>query len=283
MKTWMYYNHALLPATPPNAEPDFSELQKKSTWKPDGNRALLARWTTDFDCGYETSWWHCIKDSAFDINTAKAKIRYYIKKGVENFEVKVLDACDYKEELYKVQVAAFSAYPKSYRPNVDKESFLTGISEWKEKYIVFGAFEKTDGTLQGYSLCGEHDGFVQFLVQKTNPAYEKLQINAALVNGILEHYDKRLSKDFYIVDGERNIMHETAFQGYLERYFGFRKAYCKLHIKYRRGVGIVVKMLYPFRKWIAKINIKGAKQIFGVLKMEEISRISNKKAGRLCK
>lgn len=270
MRQWHYYNHALIPNTPPHKDLDVSELADKNIWK-QRPKPLLARWTTDFDCGYETNWWYCIKDDKFDINTVKSKIRYNIKKGISNFDVKVIDPCDYKEELYNVQVAAFSAYPETYRLAVNKENFLKETSAWSEKYVVFGAFEKEDGTLQGYSLCHERDCCVGLDVQKTNPAYEKLQINAALVNEICEYYNERLSKDFYIVDGERNILHETAFQDYLERYFGFRKAYCKLHIKYRRGIGVVVRLLYPFRKLIAKMNFKTAKLVTGVLKMEEIS------------
>lgn len=127
MKTWKYYNHALLPVTAPNECPDLSELQDKNTWNYNRNKALLARWTTNFDCGYETNWWYCIKDDSFDINSVKSKIRYYIKKGIANFDVEVINACDYKVELYNVQVAAFSAYPESYRPTVDKESFLMGF------------------------------------------------------------------------------------------------------------------------------------------------------------
>lgn len=89
------------------------------------------------------------------------------------------------------------------------------------------------------------------------------------MNGILEHYNDRLSKEFYIVDGERNILHETAFQNYLEKYFGFRKAYCKLHIQYRRGVGVIVRILFPFRKLIGRMNFNKAKLVSGVLRMEE--------------
>lgn len=166
MKTWKYYNHALLPVTTPNECPDLSELQDKDTWNYNGNKALLARWTTNFDCGYETNWWYCIKDDSFNINSVKSKIRYYIKRGIANFDVKVINACDYKVELYNVQVAAFSAYPESYRPTVDKERFLNGISKWNENYIVFGAFERENGMLQGYSLCHEHDCYVELKVQK---------------------------------------------------------------------------------------------------------------------
>ena len=272
---WDYYNRALIPNTPPNTEANVFELNDKRLWK-QKPKPLLARWTTDFDCGYETSWWYCIKDDRFNIDSVKSQIRYKIKKGVSNFNVIIINPCDYKEEVLECTIKAFSAYPESYRPTITKD-YLSEILSWNEKFIVFGAFERESGTLQGYSLCKENEGYVALSVQKANPAYEKLQINAALVNGICEYYNDRLSKDFYIVDGERNVLHETAFQDYLVRYFGFRKAYCKLHIKYRHGVGMLVKMLYPFRKILAKTNVKLLKKISAVLTMEEYSRETNKK------
>lgn len=137
---------------------------------------------------------------------------------------------------------------------------------------MFGAFYRENGELQGYSVVLLNENYVKFDIQKTNPEYEKLQINAALVNGIIEHFNDRLSKDFYVVDGERNVMHETAFQDYLEKYFGFRKAFCKLNVKYRGYVKIVVKVLYPLRKIIYKMRGGLPKKIGAVLKTEEIVR-----------
>ncbi len=202
----------------------------------------------------------------------KAKRRWCIKKGIEDFEVRVINPNEYEEELYRVQAAAFSAYPKSYRPKTDRESFFKGIATWFGDFTVFGAFDRETGSLQGYSMCKENKGYIGFNVQKTNPAYEKKQINAALVYGILEHYKDRLSKECPLVDGERNILHETAFENYLARYFGFRKAYCKLHIKYRGCLGVLVHLVYPFRGLLKKANNLKARQVSAVLKMEEIIR-----------
>lgn len=49
--------------------------------------------------------------------------------------------------------------------------------------MVFGAFFRDTDELCGYSLINEHNYWAGFSVQKTNPAFEKYQINAALVNG----------------------------------------------------------------------------------------------------
>lgn len=137
--------------------------------------------------------------------------------------------------------------------------------------MVLGAFSKESDELCGYALLTEFEHYVEFNVLRVNPEMERLGINAAVVDGILEKYNDRLGKNFYINDGSRSIRHETAFQDYLEKYFGFRKAYCKLHIKYRFPVGIAVKIIYPLRNRINKESSLGS-LVSGVLQMEEINR-----------
>lgn len=103
------------------------------------------------------------------------------------------------------------------------------------------------------------------------PESEKKGINAAMVAAIVEDYNARLGKNFYINDGARSISHETNFQDYLEKYFGFRKAYCKLHIAYNPRIKWAVKVLFPFRKILRKFDEIGfIHQINSVLYMEEL-------------
>ncbi len=53
----------------------------------------------------------------------------------------------------------------------------------------------------------------------------------------------------------------------------FRQAFCKLHIVYRKDIGIIIKLIYPFRNLLMKLdNITAIHQVNGVLKMEEIAR-----------
>ena len=197
MKEWKYYNHAMIPTVAPHEEADVETIYSKDFWKENKN-ALLARWTSDFDCGYETNWWYVIKDDPFDITTLKSKRRYEINKGKKNFDVRLIDASKYAE---------------------------------------------------------------------------KLGINAAIVAGILEGYTKKGQFGKYICDGARSISHETNFQDYLEKYFGFRKAYCKLHIAYNPRVKWIVKMLFPFRKMLHRFDQIGfVHQINSVLYMEELCR-----------
>lgn len=272
---WKYYNHAMIPDGRPDQEPDLTPVENGEIWSNvhGGGTPLLARWTTDWDCGYETNWWYLIKDGSFDIEHLKSGYRYKINKGIKHFDVRLIHPCDYKEELYIVQVAAFSAYPEKYRPKVDKESFIRSIDYWGT-YDVFGAFSRENGELVGYTLISKvSTEFYDLSVQKTNPQYERLQLNAALVEGVLHYYAEFLSCGGIICDGSRSINHETNFQDYLEKYFGFRKAYCKLHILYNPKIAWLIKVLYPFRKVLLKFDGNGlAHQVNAVLKMEEIVR-----------
>lgn len=273
IKGWKYYNHAAIPTTAPHDKPELQPIEDGSIWKLE-NVPLLARWTTEFDSEHDTNWWYVIKDTPFDISSLKAKRRYEINKGMDNYKVIEIDPLNYKEELYGVQVAAFSAYPEKYRPTVKKTSFFEDIDKWKQ-YVVLGAFFRENNELSGYALLSkESEHYTDFKVLKTKPNHERNAVNAALVEGVLRYFKTFLVNGGYICDGARSIQHETAFQDYLEKYFNFRKAYCKLHIVYRPKVGWIVKLAYPLRKLFImfdKINL--FHQINAVLKMEEITRI----------
>lgn len=235
---------------------------------------MLARWTTEFDCGYETNWWYLIKDQPFDLSAIKSKYRYIIKKGIKNFDVRVIDPQECVDELYEVFIDAFDSWPKKYRPHFtysNAKNLAKKLSEDPSK-ICYGAFYRETEELCGFTQSHTHESYVEFQVQRVKPAYEKYQINAALVYCLLENNQSKLAKgNFYIVDGERSISHETNFQDYLEKYFGFRKAYCKLHIAYNPRIGWIIKILFPFRNVLRRFDGIGlVHQLNSVLKMEEL-------------
>ena len=273
MKNWKYYNHAAIPTTAPHEAIDMVPINDGSIWGIEEGTPLLARWTTNFDCCYETNWWYVIKDDPFDIGTLKAKRRYEINKGIKNFDVRIIDPIDRQEELYDVQILAYTAYPSKYRPSVDKQAFLSSLKCWSS-YVCIGAFSRESGELCGYALLSrERENYIAFKVMKTNPAQEKNGVNAAIVEGILRIFDTFLANGGYICDGARSINHETAFQDYLEKYFAFRKAYCCLHIVYNPKIGWLIKMLYPMRRLFFKLDGIGiVHQLNSIFRMEEICR-----------
>ena len=273
MKDWKYYNHAVIPNCAPHECPDITLIKNGKIWKI-GGVPLFARWTTDFDCGEETDFWYVIKDTPFDINSLKSNRRYKITKGNRYFKViRLVRPSDYLDELYDVQVAAFSAYPEKYRPTVDYDKFAKAVFSWeREGAMVYAAISRESGRICGYSQLTICDNVIHLNVLKACPESEKFQINAAIVNGILCENSEKLKCGMYICDGARNVYHETLFQDYLEKYFGFRKAYCKLHIKLNPLFKPMIMVLYCFRKIFFRLDDFGfVHKMNGVFSMMEMA------------
>lgn len=270
LKDWKYYNHAAISSLEPHEVPDLSCVKDKSIWKVGGGTPLLARWTTDYDCGYETGWWYLIKDTPFETDSLKAKRRYEINKGKKNFLVKRINPSDYIEELYQVLICAYSSWPEKYRPNVQRRDFEKELVSWQE-HLVYAGFDRNTNEMCGFAYLNQCPKHLAFSVLRVKPEMERDGINAAMVAGILEDNNNKIGKDFYICDGERSIRHETYFQDYLIKYFGFRKAYCKLHVIYRFPLNIAIAALFPLRHKIKNEGRAGS-ILSALLRMEEYSR-----------
>ena len=272
---WKYYNHAAIPDCEPHEEPDLKPIENGSVWKMD-RYPLLARWTSDWDCKRETEWWYEIKDEPFDISKLKSKRRYEITKGNRNFNVVEIDTSLYVDELLNVTKLAYEAYPKSYRPEINIEKFTYSMKK-PHYFKTYGAFSYHDNALCGYIQLDKTGQQINLIVMKAIPMQERNGINAAMIYKVLSDLSDHL-KYGYICDGHRSINHETAFQDYLEKYFGFRKAYCNLHIRYRTWFGIVMGILKKGQCIINKFNKnKIGHMITVLLEMDRIARTANEK------
>lgn len=240
---WRYYNHALLPNCAPNCEVNISGMEDKAFWVNNKGKAIMARWTSDFDCSRETEWWYVIKDDSYDISQLKSKRRYEINKGKKAFTVELIDAKEYIADIIQIQRKAYEEYPEHYRPTVDNEKVRKEVEAWGPEVKIFGAFSTEGNQLSGYAMCIEYKTYTNFAMLKVMPECERNGINAAMVDAILEHYKEKISKEYFVCDGERSLFHETNFQDYLEKYFGFRKAYCQLHVKFRFPYSAIINVL----------------------------------------
>ena len=269
---WKYYNHAMIPDCAPHGAVNMEPVKDGTIWKSGRGIPLFARWTSEFDCGYETSFWYCIKDEVFDIQALKAKRRYEIVKGCRNFTCRRIAAGDYVNQIVDILTEAAKGYPQKYRCEVDSEEMCRKIPNWDRQFAVYGAFDKT-GKLCGFAYLEKYEDYSEFRGIKAYPKCERQAVNAALIACILADFENDLKQGHYICDGSRPIQHETNFQDYLEKYFCFRKAFCKLHIRYRFPIGFAVKILYIFRNEIKKYDSgRVIHHVLGVLKMEEIIR-----------
>lgn len=268
MDDFRIYNNCLIPNRLPDDIVDTNSLK----YEVKKNKVYLARWTTDFDIKMQTEWWYLIKDDIYSKDTLKSKYRYEINKGLKNFDIKVVNMQDFKEELYNINSIANKEYSKLSNTLIDKEQFFEGLKTDKNTECII-AVDKLDKTVSAYAICIIRENVVNFSVLKSLPYKKKLGVNAAIVDFICNKYLNQ-EKYRYIYDGERSIRHITNFQDYLIKYFGFRKAYCKLHIEYANKIKFLVYILYPFRNIIGKFSKlnKAVYNLYCILCQEEIHR-----------
>ena len=269
---WKYYNHAAIPTTAPHEPVNIKPINNGSIWQMGGGGTpLLARWTTDWDCGFETNWWYCIRDGKFSLEELSPSSRKHIRQALKHNSViraKIEDSL--YDDLYRVYSEATSHYELA--DNIqDKESFVSGLIT-REKYVDLFLAYNLENELLAYMTVRPEDGWVEIETAKFGDKALKAQSSNALYYTLLDYYlnEKKVQ---YVSSGSRSINHQTGTQEYKERVFGYRKAYCHLHIKYRPSVALLVKLVYPFRHVLQKHDSNTRiHQLNSVLKMEEMVR-----------
>lgn len=280
MSNWHTYQGAVLWTKSPLATPPTFQ-EAKSALK--AHHAFLARWTSDFDCAQPTQWWYCICDHFTPLNELSAKQRYRIKKGLDQCNIQRItnESLTLNEkEIAQVLIDSFMDYPAKYRPDLSIDKWIAEVrSKLNDPEIdVWLASDKQKGELIGYGYCTKKDDIVYLNQIKVPTKYLAKEVNAAFAYTLCEYY---LQQPDYrmIIDGERNIKHETKYQDFLVRVINFRYAYCRLNIVYSPLMKCAVYTLYPFRRLFELIGKKSALfyNVYCILKQEEIRRSFNEK------
>lgn len=267
MAVWKYYNHAMIPNCAPHDTVDASELESKEFWKKNKS-ALFARWTSDFDCGYETNWWYIVKDGPFDFEALDPKARKHIRQSMKKVYVKLIDMDSYAEALCEVHNNACKGYSTFTGSLTTPDSFRNK----GEALDCWGIFSLENDRLVGYMTCLNGNGYAETITAKYDPAYLNLRGSDAVHYAVLEHY-LNVKGYPYVCSGSRTVNHETNVQDYKISTFGFRKAYCSLNMKYNPNIRFAITIIYPLRKLLKKLNgISIVHSINAVMKMEELRR-----------
>ena len=276
---WQCYQHCYIRTdyeTPVENNLSFIKIEKeylkeRGIKKPD-QKSFFAQYITAFDVEEQTDWWFTIKDDEYDLSKLQSKKRYEITKAHKfcvSEEIKPLEVI---EELFECYKESFAAYPERYRPKEilfeDFNKHIKNLVETGNCEFYATRFIET-GRIIGFLIINHKGNFIGLVQQKTNPFYEKYNSNASLIDFVLTKYNEQLKiGNCIFTNGSRSIKHETNFNAYLEKYFGFRKAYAKLRVVYKFPFGIIVKLLKPFRKLFEHTENPFLYNLYCVLKME---------------
>lgn len=239
------------------------------------NRAIFARWISNVDCGYTTEWWQCIKDTYTPLEKLTAKQRYRVKRGLDNTDVRYISReqiSEYSDIIFQIALDSFANYPAKYRPHIEKQRFIDDILQ-NENIDFWICYDRRSNTPCAYGYCIVQNSTAILNQVKVPDKWLKNDVNAALGYTITEYYlqNQHVST---IIDGERNIRHETNYQEFLVRVLQFRYAYCQLNIVYHPIVEPCIKILFPFRKLIKQLakHIHLVNDVYCLLYQEEILR-----------
>ena len=262
MFDYVKYRNAWRYNLAPDCEPELSDSQCKALLRKGG---LFVRNTFDFDCKEETNFWYSIKDSFGGMEELSSNERNKIRRAFQIFDYKLVDKELLIEEAYPIAEATFDDYKVTDR-KMNESVFREYLYHCaRNNYDYWGAFDKETQKLVGFCAVHVFENSCEYGVIGFLPKYKH---NASYpYYGFfykLNEYYLGERKFKYVSDGSRSITEHSNIQPFLEQNFKFRKAYCKLKIRYRWWFGIIVRVLMPFRNIIRNRNVKA------VLKMHKM-------------
>lgn len=204
---------------------------------------LFARCSYDFDINIETDWWYIVKDGKEDISAYNSKHRNQIKRGLKSFKCIPVDISVIKNSGYTIFNECMFGYGAD---NISKHMFRNSLEsdELLKKNVQFFGIYDDKNKLVGYAknLINDNLSFVFYENIYIPIKYKKLYSNYSLIHEMNDYYLNQ-SNYKYVSDGTRTLLHPTGIQDFLIKKFHFRKAYCRMDIKYNSLLNFLIPLL----------------------------------------
>lgn len=247
------YRHAWRYNLAPDKEKQLSDSQCKTLLRQGG---WMVRNTFDFDCKEETDFWYLIKDSFGGMEEHSQNERKKLRHALRSFDFQLVDKELVRQKGYPIIKATYVDYNISDR-DMNEKIFNEYLDKCKGNHDFWGAFDVETQEMVGFCEVRVWDGACEYGLIGFDPIYKH---NATYpYYGFfykMNEYYLDNQKFRYVADGARSITEHSNIQPFLEKNFNFRKAYCKLKIKYKWWFGAIVRVLLPFRRLIWSRNVK---------------------------
>ena len=265
------YGGMVVPFGPANEYVDLKADQARELLNKLGGK--LIRWNGgNFEFYQNPEWYILICRNFNTIDHFKSKVRNEIKKGISNCNVHQIDAEYISKHGYEVYSKAFKRYRNNRNRLVDRKVFyneMTSYTNYQDLMHFWGVFH-------GEKLIAYSSNYIFYPTEvlytsiKVDPDWLNLNPSYALIYSMNNYYLSENKFD-YANDGYRTLLHETNFQNFLIKNFGFEKAGLKLNVLYKPAYSLIINCLYPVRKVAGKFD----RRMNAVLRLEEIRRSFN--------
>jgi len=247
------YNKIIIPLGPILNKNVPEKIDVKKVFRKLGG--FLVWWSVYDEQFSESPWYGVIKKEHFEIEDyPSSNIRNQVRKGLSQCRIKPVEVSWLAEHGYEVYKNAVSRYKQGLGLiSLDKyKAKITSASGFEELIHYWGIF--IEEQLVGYAEIYCHEKQEANISEiKIDPLVLKQYPLYALIHQLSEEYLK-IRMFEYLSDGYRSVYHETSIQELLIQKFGFRKVGLKLYLKIRVPFNLLIRALYPFRKWIKKIT-----------------------------
>ena len=245
---WTLKDRVLRPLTMPHRMKPVDRAKLRAALKETG--ALLAQWTEGWDTAPCDWWYVCCDQPDYDVGTLRRTVRYAIRKGLQECDVRRVDPNWFAENGFPVYRAAFRRYGAA--PLLTREGFAEEFRRHAEYpgRETWGAF--IQGQLVAWATCILIEDAVAIASSKSDPAYFKSKPNNAVQYALTRHYlqERRLR---YVLSGARVLAHDTNIQEFNEK-MGFRKVYCPLRLELS-SLAAVAAALHP-PAWARRLGLR---------------------------
>jgi hypothetical protein len=268
------YHNMVVPFGPASADFSLPDSDASRALKTLGG--MLLRTTGGFSpAGARAEWYAVICREFTDVEKiASSNRRSKLRRGLRNCEVRRMSPQEFGRLGYEVYVRAHERYRDAPAP-MSRAAFeayalsADGLEEIVHHWAVF-----VDGELAAYSgnyVFGTTE--VSYATIKFHPAHLKRYVSYALFHEMNRYYlaHQRVQ---YVNDGFRSILHETALQEFLEREFGFEKAYTDLQLSYREPYRTLVRATFPIRNVVSRFD----QRLRALYELERLSRAVRRNA-----
>ena len=262
MMGYFIYRNAWIYDRQPHEEKRLSNSEADALLSHGG---IMVRNTYDFDCPEETSFWYVIKDQYLGMDELSSRVRNKVRHAFQYFDYQKITYKQLLDNVFPILEDTFANY-KIHDRKMNRDVFSKYLEQCQQKnYDYWGIIKKDTRQIVGFCTVKIWDdsceiGYTGVISDYTTNGYYPYY---GLYHYLNEYY--LCEKKFrYVSDGSRTVTNHSQIHDYLIHYFHYRKAYCKIKIRYKWWFGTIVKVLYPFRNIIWNKNVKAVLKMHGM-------------------
>lgn len=211
----------------------------------------------DFDSASETSFYAVIKDQFGGMEELSKKVRTKVRKALKTYEIRKATLDDLLRYGADIYYNAFAKYKGKCVPDSKEklESRFRMVAE-NDDYDAWIMFRIEDKVPVGWSITHIYENMCEYETVKVDAAFlDSTYPSYGLFFTMNQHYlsERNLS---YVHAGWRSVTQHSNIQSFLIDQFDFRKAYCKMNMRYKFPLNVAVSLLFPIRKILPNCKIK---------------------------